>query len=69
MNILIADFEIAKYGGIIEHVTAKVRALKSMGHHVDIAQLSVASHGIMIALMFSNNGSYISFPLSLTNPL
>lgn len=43
MNILIADFEIAKYGGIIEHVTAKVRALKSMGHHVDIAQLSVAS--------------------------
>ena len=43
MNILIADFEIAKYGGIIEHVTAEVRALKSMGHHVDIAQLSVAS--------------------------
>jgi hypothetical protein len=43
MRILIADFEIAKYGGIIEHVTAKVRALKSMGHHVDIAQLSVAS--------------------------
>lgn len=43
MRVLIADFEIAKYGGIIEHVTAKVKALKSMGHHVDIAQLSVAS--------------------------
>lgn len=43
MNILIADFEIAKYGGIIEHVTAKVRALKALGHNVDIAQLSVAS--------------------------
>jgi len=40
MKILIADFEIAKYGGIIEHVTAKVKALKSLGHTVDIAQLS-----------------------------
>lgn len=43
MRILIADFEIAKYGGIIEHVTAKVKALKALGHVVDIAQLSCAA--------------------------
>lgn len=43
MNVLIADFEIAKYGGIIEHVTAKVKALKALGHFVDIAQLSPTS--------------------------
>lgn len=40
MKVLIADFEIAKYGGIVEHVTAKVKALKALGHEVDIAQLS-----------------------------
>lgn len=43
MRILIADFEIAKYGGIVEHVTAKVKALKALGHVVDIAQLSTAA--------------------------
>ena len=43
MKVLIADFEIAKYGGIIEHVTAKVKALKALGHEVDIAQLTAAS--------------------------
>ena len=43
MKILIADFEIAKYGGIIEHVTAKVKALKALGHEVDLAQLSPGS--------------------------
>jgi len=39
MKILIADFKIAKYGGIVEHVVAKVKALKSLGHDVDIVQL------------------------------
>lgn len=43
MKVLIADFEIAKYGGIIEHVTSKVKALKALGHEVDIAQLTAAS--------------------------
>ena len=43
MKILIADFEIAKYGGIIEHVTAKVKALKALGHEVDLAQLCPSS--------------------------
>ena len=40
MKVLIADFEIAKYGGIVEHVAAKVKALKALGHEVDIVQLS-----------------------------
>lgn len=40
MKILIADFKIQRYGGIIEHVSAKVRALKALGHEVDIAQLT-----------------------------
>ena len=43
MKIIIADFEIAKYGGIVEHVTAKVKALKELGHDVDIVQLSSSS--------------------------
>lgn len=40
MKILIADFKIEKYGGIVEHVSAKVKALKALGHEVDIAQLT-----------------------------
>lgn len=43
MKILIADFAIAKYGGIVEHVVSKVRAFKALGHEVDIAQLTAAS--------------------------
>lgn len=43
MRVLIADFEIAKYGGIIEHVTAKAKALRELGHVVDVAQLSSSS--------------------------
>lgn len=43
MKILFADFEIAKYGGIIEHVTAKVKALKALGHEVDIVQITAAA--------------------------
>ena len=40
MKVIICDFLIAKYGGIVEHVAAKVRALKALGHEVDIVQLS-----------------------------
>jgi len=43
MKILIVDFEIAKYGGIVEHVESKVKAFKLLGHEVDIIQLSPAS--------------------------
>ena len=39
MKILIADFKIAKYGGIVEHIVAKVKALKFLGHDVDLVQL------------------------------
>lgn len=43
MKILICDFVIAKYGGIVEHVSAKVRALKELGHDVDLVQFTAAS--------------------------
>lgn len=40
MKILVADFEIAKYGGIVEHVESKVKAFKALGHEVDIIQFA-----------------------------
>lgn len=43
MKILIADFCIAKYGGIVEHVKAKVRAIKALGYDVDIVQFTPSS--------------------------
>lgn len=43
MKILIGDFAIAKYGGIVEHVSAKVRALRELGHYVDLFQFTAAS--------------------------
>ena len=43
MKIFIADFVIAKYGGIVEHVSAKAKALKALGHEVDLVQFTAAS--------------------------
>ena len=43
MKIIIADFEISKYGGIVEHVESKVLAFKHLGHEVDIVQMSPSS--------------------------
>ena len=43
MKILIGDFAIAKYGGIVEHVSAKVKALRALGHDVDLFQFTSAS--------------------------
>ena len=42
-KILIGDFAIAKYGGIVEHVSAKVRALRALGHEVDLFQFTAAA--------------------------
>ena len=42
-KILIGDFAIAKYGGIVEHVSAKVRALRALGHDVDLFQFTAAA--------------------------
>lgn len=39
MKIIIASFQIAKWGGIIPHIQAKFHALKKMGHEVDIVVL------------------------------
>ena len=43
MKILIADFKITKYGGIVEYVAAMLRAFNSLGHKVDVAQLNPTS--------------------------
>lgn len=43
MKILIGDFSISKYGGIVEHVSAKVKALRALGHDVDLFQFTSAS--------------------------
>jgi glycosyltransferase involved in cell wall biosynthesis len=43
MKIIIADFQIAKYGGIVHYVKDMVRAFHELGHEVDIAQLTPAS--------------------------
>lgn len=43
MKVLIGDFAIAKYGGIVEHVSAKAKALRALGHEVDLFQFTAAS--------------------------
>ena len=43
MKVIIADFEISKYGGIVEHVESKAKAFKFLGHEVDLVQLSPSS--------------------------
>ena len=43
MRVLIGDFSISKYGGIVEHVSAKVRALRALGHDVDLFQFTAAA--------------------------
>lgn len=43
MKIIIADFAIAKYGGIVEWVAGMLKAFKSLGHEVDVAQLTPSS--------------------------
>lgn len=42
MKIIIADFEISRYGGITEHVVAKVKALKELGHTVDLVKFTAS---------------------------
>lgn len=43
MKVLIVDFEIAKYGGIVEHIESKVKAFKSLGHEVDLVKFTPAA--------------------------
>lgn len=43
MKIIIADFAIAKYGGIVHYVKDMLRAFHELGHEVDVAQLTPAS--------------------------
>lgn len=43
MKIFIADFQIAKYGGIVEYVASMIKAFRDLGHEVDVAQMTPAS--------------------------
>lgn len=43
MKIFIADFQIAKYGGIVEYVASMLKAFKDLGCTVDVAQMTPAS--------------------------
>lgn len=43
MKIIIADFEIAKYGGIVAYVHDMLKAFHELGHEVDVVQLSPSS--------------------------
>ena len=43
MKIIIADFQIAKYGGIVQYVKDMLRAFHKLGHEVDVAQMTPAS--------------------------
>ena len=44
MKIRFATFALAKYGGIIAHIEAKFKALKELGHDVDIIILEYAKN-------------------------
>ena len=43
MKIIIADFQIAKYGGIVNYVKDMLKAFHELGHEVDVAQMTPAS--------------------------
>lgn len=43
MKVIIADFQIAKYGGIIEYVASMLKAFRDLGCEVDVAQMTPAS--------------------------
>ena len=43
MKVLIADFYITKYGGIVEYVASMLKAFSDLGCEVDIAQMNPAS--------------------------
>ena len=43
MKIFIADFQIAKYGGIVEYVASMLKAFRDLGHDVDVAQMTPSS--------------------------
>ena len=43
MKVFIADFQIAKYGGIVHYVKDMLRAFHDLGHEVDVAQMTPSS--------------------------
>lgn len=43
MKIIIASFDIAKYGGIVEYVASMLKSFRDLGHEVDVAQMTPSS--------------------------
>jgi glycosyltransferase involved in cell wall biosynthesis len=43
MKVLFADFQISKYGGIVEYVASMLKAFRDLGCEVDVAQMTPAS--------------------------
>lgn len=43
MKIIIADFQISKYGGIVNYVKDMLKAFHELGHEVDVAQMTPTS--------------------------
>ena len=43
MKVFIADFQIAKYGGIVEYVASMLKAFRDLGCEVDVAQMTPTS--------------------------
>ena len=43
MKVIIADFQIAKYGGIVEYVASMLKAFRDLGCEVDVMQMTPSS--------------------------
>lgn len=43
MKIIISDFTISKYGGIVSYVADMLKAFRDLGHEVDVVQMSPTS--------------------------
>lgn len=43
MKIVIASFDLAKFGGIVEYTAAMLRAFRELGHDVDVVQMTPGS--------------------------
>ena len=43
MKVIIASFNIAKWGGIVEYMASMLKAFAELGHEVDVVQMTSAS--------------------------
>ena len=43
MKVILASFDIAKWGGIVEYMASMLKAFRDLGCEVDVAQMTPAS--------------------------